>query len=87
MGDQPPRRAAAPESAAPASAAPASDQDDGPTSLRLAVLLLWVEAVLVAGLVAFELVRWFVGGATTVDAALWVVLGPVVVAAALWYAA
>ncbi len=82
VSDQPPGPAADPS---PAGAA--AQLDEGPTPLRVAVLVLWAEAALLAGVGVFGLVRWLTGRATTIDVALWVVFGSWVVAVALWYSA
>ena len=86
---RPARRAPdpAPTAAEPeAAGTPAAPTDDGPTPLRVAVLALWVEAVLVAVLAAGNVVGLVSGDADRADTGIGIVLLLAMAAAALWYA-
>jgi hypothetical protein len=60
--------------------------DYGPLTLRLAVLLLWFQAVCVAFLAVTEIVQLIIDGTDRFEWAAWVIAGPLVAAVALWFA-
>ena len=70
----------------PAVEAAATEPDDGPLTLRLGVLVLWIQAVLVALLAVAEIVGLVRNGTDQLEWAAWIIAGPLVAAAALFFA-
>jgi hypothetical protein len=60
--------------------------DDGPLTLRLAVLLLWIQAFFATVLAAVEIVELIAHGTNKLDWAAWIIAGPFVAAAGLFAA-
>jgi hypothetical protein len=58
--------------------------DDGPLTLRLAVLVLWIQSACVAILAVTEVVGLIRNGTDRFEWAAWVIAGPIVAAVALW---
>lgn len=85
----PERDRRAPEPAAapvPAAAGAAGTGDEGPVPLRVAVLLVWVEAAALAVLAAVAAVRLATGNASDLTIGALVTAAPLVGAWALWQA-
>ncbi|MFB9322883.1 hypothetical protein [Cryptosporangium minutisporangium] len=60
--------------------------DDGPLTLRVGVLVLWIQAVLVALLAVAEIVGLIRDGTDQLEWAAWIIAGPLVAAGALFVA-
>ena len=70
----------------PNPAGPAEEPGDGPLTLRIGVLVLWIQAALVALLGVVEVVRLVRDGTDQLEWAAWIIAGPLVAAVALWFA-
>ena len=66
--------------------APAEEGADGPLALRVGVLVLWIQAALVAVLAVVEVVGLVRHGTERAEWAAWIIAGPLVAAVALWFA-
>ena len=75
-----------PTSSPTAQKSPADEPGDGPLTLRLGVLVLWIQAALVAVLAVAELARLLMNGADRLEWAAWIIAGPLVAAVALFFA-
>jgi hypothetical protein len=75
-------------SAAPPASADSDDDsaDSGPLTLRLAVLLLWIQSVCVGILAVAEIVGLIRNGTDRFEWAAWVIAGPIVASVGLWVA-
>lgn len=67
-------------------APPTTDEGDGPLTLRVGVLVLWIQAALVAGLAIVELIQLVLHGTDQLEWAAWIIAGPLAAAVALFYA-
>ncbi|MFI5956603.1 hypothetical protein [Cryptosporangium sp. NPDC051539] len=65
---------------------PVAEAEAGPLVLRWGVLVLWIQAALVAVLAIIELVQLIRNGTDQFEWAAWIIAGPLVAAAALFYA-
>ena len=75
-----------PTSSPTAQKSPADEPGHGPLTLRLGVLVLWIQAALVAVLAVAELARLLMNGADRLEWAAWIIAGPLVAAVALFFA-
>ncbi|WP_035857448.1 hypothetical protein [Cryptosporangium arvum] len=66
--------------------APEDEAADGPLTLRVGVLVLWIQAALVALLAIVELVQLVRNGTDQFEWAAWIIAGPLVAAVALFFA-
>lgn len=65
---------------------PADEPGDGPLTLRLGVLVLWIQAALISALAVAELAGLVVNGTDRLEWAAWIIAGPLVAAVALYFA-
>jgi hypothetical protein len=69
---------------APSDVSAVEASDDGPLTLRLAVLLLWIQAACAGLLAIAEVVALVRHGTDRFDWAAWIIAGPLVAAVGLW---